>query len=72
MMVVLRLFLLFIVIINEMEITVYLNHEAYSSRKSVYVARMVVSDSVEIDFTTLLRAMRLIYGTGCIVIFTCL
>ena len=55
-----------------MEITVYLNHEAYSSRKSVYAARMVVFDSVEIDFSTLLRAMRLIYGSGCIVVFTCL
>ena len=55
-----------------MEITVYLNHEAYSSHKPLYAARMVVSDSVEIDFTTILRALRLIYGSSCIVIFACL
>lgn len=55
-----------------MEITVYLNHEAYCSNKSVYAARMVVSDSVKVDFTTILRAMRFIFGSSCVVIFTCL
>ena len=54
------------------ELSVYLNTEAYHSRKSVYVARVSVFDSLEIDYSSILRVMRVIYGNSCIVVFTCL
>lgn len=55
-----------------MEISVYLNHEAYTKAKPLYVARVSVSDSLEVDYTTLLRAFHIIYGINCVVVFTCL
>ena len=55
-----------------MEISVFLNSEAYHSRKSVYVARVSVLDSLEIDYSSILRVMRVIYGNSAIVVFTCL
>lgn len=57
---------------NEMEITIYLNHEAYTKGKPLYVVRVSVLDSLEVDYSTLLRAFRIIYGINCVVVFTCL
>ena len=49
-----------------MEIKVFLNANA---EKPCYVRLIQMVDGVEIDFSLLLRAMRILYGTDCIVEF---
>lgn len=52
-----------------MEVRVYLNYEAYSSRKWVYCRQVEVNGSVEFPFNQILSAMRVLYGNTCVVEF---
>lgn len=52
-----------------MEIKVYVSLDNYNRRKACYCNRLDVTKGMEIDFGLLLRAMRVLYGSSCIVEF---
>ena len=52
-----------------MEVRVYTNLEAYSSGRYLYARRVLSVDSVSVPFELLLRSLRYLYGSDCIVVF---
>ena len=52
-----------------MELKVYLSFKDYQNRKSVFCKRVDVTEGVTVDFGLLLRSMRVLYGSTCIVEF---
>ena len=49
-----------------MEIKVYLS---LKSDKPVFVRQIITNDAVTVDYACLLRSMRILFGTECVVEF---
>lgn len=54
-----------------MEVRVYANMEAFSVSKPLFVRSVSVNDSVEADFSLILRALRVFFGNNVVVVFVC-
>lgn len=52
-----------------MEVRVYANFETFSQNKPLFARSVVCNDSIEIPFALLLRALRFLFGSNCIVVF---
>lgn len=51
-----------------MEISVYMNFEAFTGKKPVFARRL---DSSDVDFSMLLSALKVLFGDRCVVQFLC-
>lgn len=54
-----------------MEIRVYASLSHYSAKKALYCRRIEIFDDLKTDFSGILKVMRLLYGSSCIVEFLC-
>lgn len=52
-----------------MEVRVYISMQAFTAKKAVFARRLSSSD---IDFDCVLSALRILFGSDCIVEFLCL
>lgn len=55
-----------------MEIRVYLNFDAFKSGATCYVRQIDLVDGISVPFEILLKSMRILYGSACVVDFVVL
>lgn len=54
-----------------MEVRVYSNMVAFNNNKAIFVRSIPVCDGLSVDYTSVLKVMRMLFGDGCIVVFLC-
>ena len=52
-----------------MEIRVYLNNDAWRSGATCYIRQIDLVDGIFVPFDILLKSMRILYGSACVVDF---
>ena len=52
-----------------MEIRVFLNNDAWRKGASCYVRQVDLVDGISLPFDVLLKSMRILYGSACVVDF---
>ena len=52
-----------------MEVRVYLNQDAWKTGATCYVRQVDLVDGISVPFDTLLKSMRILYGSACVVDF---
>ena len=52
-----------------MEIRVFLNNDAWRNGASCYTRQIDLVDGISVPFDVLLKSMRILYGSACVVDF---